>query len=241
MSLLDEWGKKIINWEGGLSNDRRDSASKCIAYPKYHTNRGVTYCTFKTLAKSLGLPVTYEKFVTLTPKEAKKFIYRFSPLFGAGKFKNAILELILVEFSWGSGWLGNLNFYNTLRKNYGYKGSYTRGKNIINDELVKASVKAYNQNKKKFIDNIINERFIFLKSLKSAPTYLKGWTNRLNDFGNFLYKKLNLGVWQNINYKSGTKNGQSPIRSTNKKNNFRSKLILPTLAIIGVYLLVTKR
>ena len=60
----NKWGdftRHILRWEGKTSSDPRDTASSC--YPGgIHTNKGVTFCTFKALAGKLGItPVTHNR------------------------------------------------------------------------------------------------------------------------------------------------------------------------------------
>src|SRR5574338_1164262 len=84
--------KHILSWEGGLSNDPDDrSAAACVQPGQYHTNKGVTFCTFKALAPRLDIsPVTYEKFIKMTDEEVGRFIYSFYKNVQGDKFSDAI-------------------------------------------------------------------------------------------------------------------------------------------------------
>ncbi len=96
--------KHILFFEGGLSKNPNDTAVQYAPFPgAYHTNKGVTYGTFTTLAKKLGItPVTYEKFVKLTDEEVGRFIFDFYMAVNGNLLPSSV-GLSVAEVAWGSG------------------------------------------------------------------------------------------------------------------------------------------
>lgn len=94
----------LLKEEGGKSANPKDSAVKCAPYlGAVHTNKGVTYCTFKAYAEQLGiLPVTYDRFLALTNVDAAKFLYLYYEGIGGPQLPDRI-ALALLEVGWGSG------------------------------------------------------------------------------------------------------------------------------------------
>ena len=172
----DKFVKHILKWEGKQSKDPRDTAAKCVSAGQIHTNRGVTFCTFKTLAASLGItPVTYQRFLQLTDLEAAKFIYRFYIDVNGSALPDSI-ALAMTEAAWGSG---SARAYRHLRD------ALTDLKRpvINNTQAISAAnavdttrlFKAYQDRRKQYLQT----------TLGSQPKYavfVRGWINRLNDF-----------------------------------------------------------
>lgn len=94
----------LLKEEGGKSSNPKDSAVRCAPYlGAVHTNKGVTYCTFKTYAAQLlVLPVTYDHFLKLTNAEAARFLYLYYEGVGGPQLPDR-LALALTEVGWGSG------------------------------------------------------------------------------------------------------------------------------------------
>lgn len=171
----------VLKWEGKTSNDPGDkTAAKCIPYPKFHTNKGVTYCTFKAMAADLGItPVTYEKFVKLTDAEVAKFIYRFYTNVEGSKYPDSI-AIAMVETAWLSGKQRAFKHLQEALRDLGKNIAVTQDSNT---ETVQAAASVPEQ---KLFDAFIARRWAYLIDyLGNSPNYKKfknGWTNRLNDF-----------------------------------------------------------
>lgn len=165
----------VLYFEGPLSKDQRDTAKSCVNPGQYHTNKGVTFCTFKSLAPSLGIsPVTYEKFLNLSNYEAGKFIYKFYENVQGPKFPPSI-ALLLTEIGWLSGPSRAFSHLEQALKNLGVKA-------VSVSEMIKAVSKL---DEKKVFDELKNERKKYIDFLTSSPKYAwakKGWERRMNSF-----------------------------------------------------------
>ncbi|WP_369127815.1 glycosyl hydrolase 108 family protein, partial [Levilactobacillus tujiorum] len=68
-----------------------------------HTNKGITFCTFKALAGKLGItPVTHARFLKLTDQEVGLFIYEFYNSVRGAELPDSV-ALAATEAAWGSG------------------------------------------------------------------------------------------------------------------------------------------
>ena len=76
-SIWQNYLSHILSFEGKTSKDPRDSASKYAPFAgAYHTNKGITYFTFKNFAAQCNIkPVTYERFLKLTDQDVSQFLY----------------------------------------------------------------------------------------------------------------------------------------------------------------------
>lgn len=180
----------ILQWEGKTSKDPKDTASKCVDAGKIHTNKGVTYCTFKDNALRLNItPVTYERFLNLSNEDVAKFIYSYYKNVNGQSFADSI-ALALTESAWGSG---------TERA---YKHLFDALKELGQDAKTKAEavINASKVPEKVLFDLYLTKRRQYLEFLGKSPKYskfIKGWLNRFKSF------------YTNFN----------PINSDKKKNN----------------------
>ncbi len=94
----------LLGVEGKTSKNPDDSAVSCAPFAgAYHTNKGVTYCTFKDKAASLNvLPVTYDRFLALTDYDVSKFVYLYYTYVRGQDLPDPI-ALSLTEVAYGSG------------------------------------------------------------------------------------------------------------------------------------------
>jgi hypothetical protein len=167
--------KFILKMEGGLSNDKTDSAS---SYPaptpeQYHTNKGVTYKTFIDNASKLNYLPTIENFLTM-PSDIWLKIYKDIYLSKAVNKKlttNEVLNAYISLWYWG-GWSNSIVSLDSVKS--------VLNENISNKEKLK-----------KLVDLRIS---YFNKLVQAKPTYkiyLKGWTNRANEFYQQFNKYVN--------------------------------------------------
>ena len=173
--------RHILKWEGKQSKNPNDTASKCVSAGQVHTNRGVTYCTFKALAPSLKItPVTYERFLKLTDADAAKFIYRFYQDVKGADLPDPI-ALAMTEAAWGSG----------PDRAYTHLRDALKDMGKVVDSNVDARKLAKSVNTDILFDKYQARRRQFLEvTLGKQAKYsmfVKGWLNRLEDFG----KKFN--------------------------------------------------
>jgi lysozyme family protein len=174
----------IQKWEGGLSRDPNDRASSNPAPWPYkgkdgwHTNKGVTFTTFSSLAPRLGYAVTAENFFTMPDKIWDSIIQAgYWDSWDLDNMNSQAIADLLLDFAWGSGVGGS---FNSIKK-------YLATKNkIVNNrtEAVKALNEISQFNEQTVFLELITWREKFFKSL-NQPTFINGWLNRLNDLKNY--------------------------------------------------------
>lgn len=180
----------VLKWEGGLSRNPADSASKnpapCSYNGKtgYHTNKGVTYTTFTSLAKSLNYEPTCENFFTM-PEDIFLKIFKtgYWNGFKLDEYKSQKIANVIVSWAWASGAYGA---YKQLKKffdkeyNIKLSGTYNENINTIKDLFNKETEIDESAVYNKLIEAYRN----FYISL-NQPTFIKGWLNRLTDLDTF--------------------------------------------------------
>jgi lysozyme family protein len=176
-SLFQKYADFVGFAEGGLSKDPNDTAKKCVGNGLFHTNRGITFCTYKELAPSMGLAPTYQRFLMLTKNEANKFLYAYYKVASKGII-NPITQLIFTNIAWGSGQsvvptLARL----TLRDSLGLQNIRLTGG--MNDDLRK-TINA--QDPIKFNNALMNQRLKWLSQAKTANVHFRGWKAREDKF-----------------------------------------------------------
>jgi len=163
----------ILNYEGKLSKLASDlSAAKCVQAGQFHTNKGVTFCTFKERASTLGIsPVSYERFLNLTDDDVAKFIYSYYNGVSGSSYPDS-LALAMTEASWGGGPIQKQLF--TALNNLGQKVT-TKAESIIAVDKLPEKV---------IFDEFIKVRKAYLDMLLKSPKYSmnKGWIPRLKSF-----------------------------------------------------------
>ena len=168
----------VMASEGGKSNDSRDTwAVKCAPFAgAYHTNKGITFCTWKSNAKAIGSEPTYEAFLSMTDEQANKILYEFY-LFSTknGSIKDNAIALSITEAYWGSGGHAFQNLATALNA-AGFKCTSAL---ILTNQMIQG---ANSLDAKLLFDKFWTARYNYLKSLSNAPTYIKGWTTRINSF-----------------------------------------------------------
>lgn len=178
----DGWKKHlpfIYKWEGGRSNDPVDRGGD--------TMRGITIGTYNHLYTQLtGKPATRENFVGLltNDKEHGMFVKAFwdKATFN-GAIKNEAVAAQVFEWYWGSGTAGIKSWQRMLNEKFGAKLPIT-------GNFLEMTTKATNAIPPKRLLEVAKAwRLQFLKNITianpSQNKFLKGWTNRVNDFFNF--------------------------------------------------------
>lgn len=189
----------IQKWEGGLSRQTADNASSYPAPWQYngltgwHTNKGVTYKTFSSLAAKLGYSNTAQNFFNM-PDDIwdKIFYYGYWQPWGLDNLKSQAIADFIANASWGSGLTGS---FNTIKK-------YLATKNInvsTREQAVEALNKLSALNETDIFLELIEWRNNFFKTLSDFSTYGKGWLNRsaeLKQFGlqTIAKKKIKIAV-----------------------------------------------
>lgn len=177
----------VKKWEGGLSRDPDDNASSDPApwtykgKSGYHTNMGVTYSTFKSMAGKVGYEVTAQNFFNMSNAIwygiLKHGYMKSYPLEKLNHLPR--IQAVIITWAWGSGTGGSeRHLANFQREHFGIKDS-----DITKAEIVKNFTERVNPLNEKAIFNLLcNERESFFKRHEDYWKYGKGWLNRLNDF-----------------------------------------------------------
>jgi len=177
-SIWQNYVSHILNFEGKTSKDPRDSANKCAPFPgAYHTNKGITYCTFKSFAKSCGIgPVTYDRFLKLTDSDVSAFLYNIYYKDMQGRYIKDPIAFSLIEMAYGSGQATAARHLQKALNNIGIKTRITGRMDLETiNQMSKAGIKT-------LFNALWNVRMDYLKSLSVWDTYKNGWTARINSF-----------------------------------------------------------
>lgn len=174
--MLWETGVENPTPKQGLTADPSDPASSCNP-GLYHTNKGVTYCTFKSLAPKLGItPVSYDRFLNLTKQDAGKFLLAYYQQLQGDKLSPKI-GLSLCEASWGSG---PARAVIHLQEALNLMGKKVAVDGVLGPGTIAA---ANSVSQSQLYDNYWKLRTAYLKSLGSLwAKYGVGWMNRVNSF-----------------------------------------------------------
>ena len=185
---------KIITFikskEGGLSSATTDTASnnpsncgKGSNGKPYHTNKGVTWSTFKGLSSKLGYSASCDNFMKM-PDDIWGKIYKdgyWNPMQG-DKIQNQAIANTFVEMAWGSG----VGINTSTRGAIPYLKNFFKSKYNKNFSNITEIVNYVNE-----LDNdgqtpeLFEKLYDFRKSLYTSfnqPSNLKGWFNRLDAF-----------------------------------------------------------
>lgn len=185
-------------WEGGKSNDPKDTASanpspwmwtdpKTKITAPLHTNKGVTYAAFAAAAKEMGFANSKENFFEMSDdiwlKIAKK---KYWDILKLDTVNSQAIANLMFSWIWGSGYAWRARMQR-----------YLQGKgiswNINNFTALAASLNALSKNnEKKIFEELIEQKKQYLLSLKGTKSnpvtekkpqgvYTDGWLNRLED------------------------------------------------------------
>lgn len=151
-----------------------------------HTVRGVTWCTFKSLARQLGVtPVTHARFVNMTKDDVRKFIFYTYSQYPWARTADPV-AIALTETAWGSGpgrvWPTVIDTLNTLGIPTMPKKSTLSYSKAEQNRLI-ADIQKANPNT--FFDAYWKVRRDWLDRLGQTSygaRFRRGWLNRQNDF-----------------------------------------------------------
>jgi hypothetical protein len=185
---------KIITFikskEGGLSSATTDTASNSPSNcgkgsngKPYHTNKGVTWSTFKGLSSKLGYSASCDNFMKM-PDDIWGKIYKdgyWNPMQG-DRIQNQAIANTFVEMAWGSGVGSNTSTRGAIPylKNF-FKSKYN--KNFSNITEIVDYVNELDNNGQ--TPELFEKLYDFRKSLYTSfnqPSNIKGWFNRLDAF-----------------------------------------------------------
>lgn len=168
--------------EGGKSKDPRDNAS---ANPVpdgsgYHTNKGVTWATFVSLAPKIGYQATAAVFYVM-PMDIWLKIYKIGywDKIDGDNIKSQAVADMLVSRAWGSGSTRANKMIQQLLVDKGYKVAITGVKNPSTTAAINLANNTIAK-EKSFYNEFKNRNLAYLMSLDDWETYKNGWTTRLN-------------------------------------------------------------
>jgi len=167
----------ILKWEGGISNHKDDRAA-IDPVPDgsgNHTNKGITWQTFKGLAKKLGYVATPELFYAM-PDNVWGLIFKggFWDAIKGDQIRSQAIADILADLTWGSG-LGNSS---RIAKKALAKIGYKSGPKFFDEQTVRSINAAPAP---KLLDAINEEKTAFYYNIKGGEVFLKGWMRRATE------------------------------------------------------------
>lgn len=174
----------IKSKEGGLSSDPKDTASSNPApcgnkdgYP-IHTNKGITWSTFKGLASKGGYSASCDNFINM-PDSVWLKVYKagFWDAVKGDEIKNQAIANTFVEMAWGSGVVGATS----LLKEF-FKKNYNKTFNNIGQIVDFVNDLDRQGQTPELFEKLYDFRASKYATFKSASSHLKGWLNRLNAF-----------------------------------------------------------
>jgi lysozyme family protein len=221
--------------EGGLSRASTDTARfnpspYAIKDPKdgivktgWHTNKGITYETFRNSASKYGYVNNAENFAKMPEEIWMKIAKKgFWDTMNLDAMKSQAIANFFFSWMWGSGYIWRKRFQRYLAtKGITWNISDLKKIPSIIDSLVAK------EGEKKIFDELIEQKRQFLISL-NQPANTKGWLNRLEAL-----KTLSYG------YIGKTAKVISTEIENVKKNPLKTG-ILTALVLVSGYILLTQ-
>lgn len=179
---FQDFSKLVSNFEGGLSKDKIDYASKNPVPDGsgYHTNRGIQWITFKDCAKKvLNVEPTPTNFYALTHTQATKILYFYAEQMKINQLPDSI-GLFLTDFSWASGIGGSTKQIQKwfLGFSTGFFGSLTLASLTSNSES-------------QTLEKLYENRIKFNNQLGYPKSYIDSLNKRLKITYEFCKKQIN--------------------------------------------------
>jgi len=169
--LFQAYIKHNASSEGGKSSDPNDTAAKYVKPGQVHTNRGVTWNTYQSLAKKLGLNADYNSFLNLTKDGANKFIYQY--YLDNAKDLPDQTGIAVTESAWASGGsratTNLINAVNSFGNNVKTRKAAAMAAKTIDDKKLAIAV---NAEQKKFYAYLVKENPF------QYSTFERGWKDR---------------------------------------------------------------
>lgn len=169
--------------DNGMFGDKKPKIGQLI-----HTNKGVTYSTFKSWAEDNNIPKEeyQERFLNLTEREALSVVDKFAEKSGADQFESKILRSMFTQNAWGTGKVFAADFKSGRSKKYRSlldwlqegTGRDFKDSRKLSAEDVKAIEDFYNENPEKFINEFIDKKQIYFTTLDEFDEFGDGWSGR---------------------------------------------------------------
>lgn len=185
-----------LQWEAGISARKTDSASAdpirgtfVINGKKYvdpHTNKGITWATFKSYAKILGYEATPDLFFKM-PQNIWEQIFKraYWDRVHASDVNSAAIAQIITQWAWGSGvggWYAAKQKYVGalgIMRNYLHTKGYVVGDWQTAVDRLNTVIRS--QGERKTVDELFAARKAFLLAIPGDAND-KGWLRRMDDF-----------------------------------------------------------
>jgi lysozyme family protein len=167
----------ILKWEGGISNHPKDRAAIDPVPDRTgnHTNKGITWQTFKGLSKKLKYEATPQHFYAMPESTwGKIFKEGFWDAVKGDQIRSQAVAEILADLTWGSGVGNSSRIAKRALARLGFKG----GPRLFDTQTVNAINAAP---EKALFEAIHREKVNFYHQIKGGETFLKGWLNRANE------------------------------------------------------------
>lgn len=179
--------------EGGLSRAKTDTASKDPVPDGsgYHTNKGITWTTFKRYAPILGYTATPELFYKMPEWIFLGIFEGYWKSAGSHLIKSQAMATIVFQSLWGGGHASLIKDIQAFLVKKGYS------KVIVDSELGPNTAQAINNyclsksKEKQLYDYTFNERLKYLRSLSTYKDNGQGWENRMQLLYDYSLKLLN--------------------------------------------------
>lgn len=190
MATFDNIIPLTLKKEGGLSNDRRDSASN---YPSpytyqgqtgWHTNKGITYRTFESASKEFGFENNAQNFLTMPDAIWRKIAKgKFWDSMNLDTLKSEGIAYQLFSWKWGAG----IGWFSKMQDYLSKKGiSWNRQSKTLADVFNQLLSK---QSEKQTIGELDRLQVEYYESLNN-PTFIKGWVKRIKETTQLAYSKV---------------------------------------------------
>lgn len=168
----EDLSKFVLRMEGGLTNDKTDTASKFPSPTpeKWHTNKGITWKTYTDSSKTLKFTPSVKEFLVM-PYSRWFSIFKNNYINRSNFSDNLVLNSYMALWLWG-GWARKHMSLENVNK-------------VLNDKKLTNRQKLFNlvELRKQYFDNII-------KANPPLKKYEKGWKARANEFYDLFNKYL---------------------------------------------------
>jgi len=182
----------ILKWEGGLSRATTDTASRnpspCTfnGQTGWHTNKGVTWATFTTLASRLGYAATCTNFQRM-PEDiwGKIFKVGFWDAIGGDQIKSQAIANVAADFAWGAG------PFRAVQRLQMAVNNISSNKIAVDGKIGPRTIAAVNNtNQLALFNEYTKLKDQFYKNLPGQEANQRGWSNRHNDLLEFSKKYI---------------------------------------------------
>lgn len=183
MSLIDKYVEFTKRWEGGLSRDKSDSASKfpCPTphngLTGWHTNIGITYAVWKQM---YGKDKDARFFAMNSEDWWNVFKTLYWNAVRGDEFKSQNVAIFVTGMAWGSG---KSQAVKSLQQAIINCGVSVDKDGILGNKTIAA---ANSIDPQKLFDALVAERKRFFEYIGRPRTknnkFLKGWLARLADY-----------------------------------------------------------